>query len=389
MSAKPATFPNSAVALGALMVLAGGAAAAIGYGNTKYFHGSFLFGAMFWATLAFGMFALTLMFHLFRPSWGKPIQRIAEAGGGPVSLAVAFGLLAVCVFVFPNDLYKMWMKPDMGDSLTVWKLSYLNYPFFVGRFVLYAASFIGISLLFKNWLRLEEKTGEKKWSDKRANLAGFSVVWFFLVITFLVTDLVMSIDTHWYSTIWGAWFAVGGALTAVSLCLMILATQQGKEPFAEEVSKDQIKDLGNLLLMFTMLWAYFSFSQLLIIWYGNLKEFIPFYLSRLRGNLGALGMATMIGQFVIPFLILLWPNVKRNIAVLGAVAGMAFFMRAADMYWIIAPYFKIGLVPDLADLGCFLFCGGVWSIAFGLSARTAPLIVDPNPYLQKEVLEHV
>lgn len=382
---KTTRIQGSAIGLGGVLGILGlvlcGAGFASNGADLNAWSGPFLYGAMFWGCLTFGCLALTLLFHLTRGRWGTPVLRIFEAGSGISHLAfIGFLLVVVCGVVFKDALYAGWLSAPADDLIVAKKSDYLNWPFFMVRGVLYFALMIGMSHLLKTWTRQEEATGDKKFSDKRNNFAGAATVVFGLVMTFLTTDFVMSIDPHWFSTIWGIWFIIGGALAAMSLAVMMIVTQKDKEPYKDAVDDLMIRDFGNMLLMLTMVWGYFSFSQFLIIWSGNLKEFVTFYLARLRGNYSGLGSALMHGQFTLPFMFLIFSAIKRNLGFLGFVAGWIFLFRFVDLYWIIMPYFRSSLTPQLGDFGPLCLIGGIWIVVFGLNLKSAPLMVAAHPY---------
>ncbi len=383
VEAKQTKIPMSFMTIGGAMLVAGGALAAMGLASgfdVKTLASSFMFGATFWIMLTIGCLGLMLLFHITRGRWGTPLLRVFEAGASPINLIFCFVLVMVAATVFKMPLYGTWIEPAEGDMLVLNKAAYLNYNFFMVRQVIYFVIFIGLSFLLSSWTVKEEKSGDKVWSDRRNNLAAPGMVLFFLIFTFFITDFLMSVDPHWYSTVWGFLFAIGGALSAMAFATMIVVSQRNKAPYAGKIDKLMTNDWGNLLLMLTMLWAYLSFSQLLIIWSGNLKEFIPYYLKRLVGNFSYIGMALVIGQFLGPFLLLLSPRLKRTSALLIPTAMLILMMRIVDMYWLVMPYFRETVSFAPADFGMLLLFGGVWMLIFSVGLRRAPLFVVAHPY---------
>lgn len=380
-TAKKSNFGASALMIGAILLVAGGALTAMGMGGgLEGLAGPYMFGAMFWACVTFGCIGLNLLFQATRARWGTPIVRIFEAGGSVLHIGLTFVTLFVIGFmVFKDNIYGAWLQMPASDQILQNKKFYLNETAFIIRSVLYFAALGAIVYFFRTWTLKEVATGDKKWSDLRNNASGISMVAFFVILTFLTVDYVMSIDPHWYSTIWGVWFAVGGGLSAMSLAVGIVISQQNKEPYLGKIDNLMKNDFGNLLLMLTMLWGYFSFSQLLIIWSGNLPEFIPFYLKRLMGNFSALGTGLFLLQFLFPFLALLSPSFKRGKVSMLLIVGIIFLMRIADMYWIIMPYFKATVTPALGEFGPLLAIGGIWLIGFSFILKQAPLTVLAHP----------
>lgn len=343
----------------------------------------YLYGWVFWACISFGCFGLSLLFHVTRGRWGTPVLRIFEAGGGPGSLALTF-LGLIPVVLWKDHLYHHWLHPEPGDTILADKAGYLNFPFWLIRLVIYAVLFIGLAHLLKKWTRNEERTGDKKWSDLRNNFAAPGIVMFVVVMNFMMTDLVMSLDPHWFSTMFGVWFVVGSALGALGLTVAIVCSQSDKKPFDEVITPSMTKDFGNLLLMLTMLWAYFSFSQYLIIWSGNLPEFISYYVKRSVGNFNAVGATMIIGQFFIPYLLLLSPRTKRTAKILAFVGGWIFLMRLVDMYYTVIPFFSATALPvPTGVLAGLTALGGLWLLMFGIQYRQAPQLTSSHPYMKE------
>lgn len=387
VNAPTTKMPSSAIAVGAVLAVVGIGLTAMGLGGggVAGLAGPWLYGAMFWSMLTFGCFGLTLLFNATRGRWGTPLLRIFEAGGGPISIGfAAVLLLGITWFVFKEPIYGAWIHMPATDQILQNKKFYLNEVAFPIRSVLILGIWGAVAFFFKKWTRQEELTGEKKFSDWRNNLSGVGLCLFFALMTFLSTDYVMSIDPYWYSTMWGVLFSAGAGLGAMGLGVAIVMSQSDKEPYAGKIDNLMRNDWGNLLLMLTMLWGYFSFSQLLIIWSGNLKELIPFYLSRLIGHYSGLGNALFFGQFLLPFLLLLMPSLKRSKAMLGFVAGMIFLFRIADMYWFVMPYFRDTLSPMITDFGPLCLIGGAWLILFGTNLKKSPMYIAAHPYQEFE-----
>ena len=158
-----------------------------------------------------------------------------------------------------------------------------------------------------------------------------------LTITFASVDWAMSLDPHWFSTIYGVLFMVGQALAALTLVIVLLALFSKEAPFAGVVKPVDVHDLGKLMLAFTMLWAYIHLSQFLITWSGNLPEEIPWYLRRTHGGWKLVAQMLVVFHFALPFLLLLSRDLKRDAKRLAGVAGLVFLVRLLDLYWLVAP----------------------------------------------------
>ena len=162
---------------------------------------------------------------------------------------------------------------------------------------------------------------------------------FFILMTFCGVDYLMTLEPYWYSTVYGFMIVIGGCLTAMSIVIATLTILARYEPMNHAVSKRHLHDLGKLLLTLTMLWAYLSFSQLLITWSGNLPLEIGWYIKRWNGGWGWIGILVLVGHFVFPFLLLLSQDLKRNPNTIRAIAIYLVLIRAVDVYYLVEPNF--------------------------------------------------
>jgi hypothetical protein len=219
-------------------------------------------------------------------------------------------------------------------------------------------------------------------------LSGPGLVLYGGTVTFASIDWVMSLEPHWYSTIYGLLFIVGQALTTLAFAIVVLSLLAEQKPLSEVVTATHFHDLGNLLLAFIMLWAYVTVSQYLIIWSGNLAEEVPWYLQRARGGWEWLGLSLIVFHFIIPFVLLLSRNTKRRKHVLARVAGAVLFMRFVDLFWLIAPSFpNEGLCIHWMDVIAPIGIGGVWLAVFCQRLKGRSLLPLHDPSLGG-VLEH-
>jgi len=361
----------------------------LGAGSKDLFFKAYLFGYVFWACLTFGLFGLSLLRHSLKANWGFPMIRLFEAGGGATALGL-LGLLFLPIIAGMPSLYGRWMNPG-DDKVILGKIAYLNQPFWIARTLIVLAAFALVAYLNAKWTREQEKTHNKELADKRATLSAPSLILFVLAGTFLSTDWVMSLDPHWFSTMYGVWFVAGQALAGLALGAAIVAWHAAKRPYEKHVHAGYFKDIGNLLLAFTMFWAYISFSQYLIIWSGNLPEFNGYYLDRLRGGWNVVGTLLIVGQFFVPFVLLLSPRMKRTPAMLAGIAIWILLMRVVDLYYIIVPHFQADVMPSLGEFGmyagAFIGIGGIWLAHFAWRLQHSPLVPDFEPVLA-EVESH-
>ncbi len=352
---------------------------------------SYLFAFLFWIGVGIGCQSILMIHHLSGGRWGLGIRRMLEAGSRTLKLAwVAFVPLALGVSrVFP------WTHPDPGDALLQKKLSYLNVPFFLGRAAFYFAAWALLAHFLSKWSLERDQGGDASLGEKLQALAGGGLVLMGLTITFASVDWAMSLNPHWFSTIYGFLFMVGQALSALAFVIVLVALIGAEQPLSAVVSRESVHDLGKLLFTFVMLWAYISLSQFLIIWSANLPEEIPWYISRLSGGWQYVALGLVFFHFALPFLLLLSRELKRNARLLAIVAGSVFLLRLLDLFWLIAPDLQgghgaaaaHGLSVHWLDFAAPVFLGGAWLTLFARELQSRPLLTPGDPELQDILAE--
>jgi hypothetical protein len=343
---------------------------------------SYLVAYLFWVGIAMGCVALTLLHHLVGGGWGLPIRRPLEAG--------AMALLPMAVLFVPillgiQTLYP-WAQPDrvQADRVLQHKSPYLNVNGFALRAVGYFVLWIALAYLLSRWSLQQDRSADPAPTRRLQALSGPGLVLVFLTATFAAIDWGMSLEPHWYSTIYGAMLIVGWGLTTFALMILVATLLSHYEPIASVATPTRMQDLGNLMLAFVMLWAYMAFSQFLIIWSGNLVEEIPWYLRRTRGGWEWVALALIVFHFFAPFFALLFRDTKRNLAVLRGVAAAILVMHVVDLTWLVVParFDREGttLRPWIPwgeltlILPALLGIGGIWVAAFLWYLKGRPLV---------------
>lgn len=339
---------------------------------------SYLVAFLFWTGLALGCLALLALHTVTGGRWGAVIRRLLEAGAGvlPV-LAVAFLPIALGVrTLFP------WARPDIAASDPVVRHAslYLNVPFFWARAAIYFGVWILVARTFTRWSLEQDVAPDAALVRRLELLARGSLVVLGLTISFAAIDWMISLELHWFSTIYGILLMVGSVLTAFAFVIPVAAVLAARERLADVLDADAFHDLGKLMLAFVLLWAYSAFSQFLITWSANLPEEIPWYLRRFSGGWQWLAVVLVLFHLALPFAVLLSRDVKRHAARLSRVALLLLVARWVDLYWLVAPSFAPGLRLHWLDVAAMAALGGIWVSVFVRRLEDAPVIPlhDPN-----------
>ena len=356
-----------------------------GVANPEHFFRSYLFAYVYWAGIAIGSLAIVLLHHLSGGGWGMMIRRLLEAATRTLPLVAA---LFLPVVLGMKPLYE-WARPEVveADKILQFKAPYLNVPFFLLRTVFYFSCWIALAHFLNRWSRQQDETGDPALAGKMETMSGPGLVLFGATVTFASFDWVMSLEPHWFSTLFGLSFMVGQVLTAFPFAIAMTAYLSGRRPMSEAVTPAHFHDLGKLTLAFVMLWAYLSFSQFLIIWSGNLPEETPYYLKRLVGGWQYFQLALILFHFALPFFLLLSRSRKRSGARLVRVACLILLMRFVDLYMQIIPAgHHSELHVSWMDLAAPIGIGGLWLAAFLRQLESRPVLPVRDPHFA-EALE--
>jgi hypothetical protein len=344
----------------------------------QFFH-SYLVGYLFWIGIALGSLALLMLQHLTGGGWGLVIRRVLEAATLTLPL---MALLFIPIILGAHDIYPWTHQLEMSKTPALVEKArlYLNIPFFTIRAALYFAIWILLTYLLTKWSREQDRTADRRFNRRMRMMSGPGLGIFVLTVTFASVDWAMSLNPEWYSTIYGMLFVAAWALSALAFVIAVMAALAGREPMSRIVRPGHFQDLGKLMLAFVMLWAYFSFSQFLIVWSGNLPEEIHWYLPRLRGGWGVIALGVVIFHFAFPFLLLLSASLKRNARKLLMLAGLILVMRAIDLFWMIAPEFSHeGFHISWMDFAAPIGIGGLWLAMFLRQLNRRPLMPINDP----------
>jgi hypothetical protein len=344
----------------------------------QFFH-AYLVGWTFWTGISVGSLALLMLQHMTGGGWGFVIRRVLEAA---TRLLPIMALLFIPIIIGAHSLYEWTNHEEVARHAAVqFKAGYLNLPFFTIRAVIYFGVWIGLAFLLNRYSALQDRTAEARYAKKMRVLSGPGMVALIFTVTFASIDWYMSLEPEWFSTIYGFIFVASWSLSALAFVIAAMAMLVKQEPMSHVVAPLHFHDLGKLLLALVMLWAYFAFSQYLIIWSGNLPEEIAYYLERTHEAWGVIIVAIAILHFGAPFLFLLSRDLKRNPQRLVLVALLILVMRMVDLLWMLLPAFKGRHEPWLA-ITALLGFGGVWLGLFAWQLSKRPLVPINDPQFE-------
>jgi hypothetical protein len=369
MAADPQTRPHATgiarAQMPALVIGVIGLAGSIaGYlTNGPEFFRAWLAPFVFWFLISAGALGILMLQYVTGGEWGVLIRRPLGAAARIIPLFLLFGIPVVLGL---NHVY-IWANADVmaADHHLQSKQLWLNPSGWIIRALIYFALWTlfawrlrALSLDFAKTKSPYTELARRKWS-------AIGLLMIVLTLTLASVDWVMSLEPLWYSSMFGISFTIGAGLSAFAFVTFFLTLLSDNKAMADVLKPSHFRDLGNLMLAFTMLWAYTNFSQFLLIWYGNIKEETPYYLKRMQDGWGVMAVILIIFHFFLPFFMLLMRAIKDRPRTIAIVTVILLAMRFVDIYWLVAPahygeQFHISWITLFAFLGI----GGIWLWAF-------------------------
>jgi hypothetical protein len=358
---------------------------------------AYLWAYLFWIAFPLGCLGVVFVHHLTAGAWSFSILRVAEAATRTFWL---MALLFIPILLSVNRLYP-WTDlsrvhlPDIVEN----KQWVLNRPMFFGCTVLLFAVWILCARFTSDWSHRLDETGDAKYLRRLRLLGGPGAVIYVLTVTIMAFFWGMTLEPEWFSTIYGPLYMAGQALTAVAFGVLTLALLRHRDPIKQHDNIEYFHHLGNLLLGFTVFWAYISFSQYLVIYSANLPEEVPWYIHRTHTSWVVIAVFLMLFHFAVPFFVLLMRRSKRMVKSLCLIAFWILVVRMVDLAWIIIPAFHhhgLGSVPVLVFAMmpvAWVGIGGLWYYFFIREFQAYPLLPERDPrmanaYAREGVNQH-
>ncbi len=373
---------NTALIVG----LVGVAVSVFGYlSSPDQFFQSYLVGWIFWLTIALGCLGWLTVQHLTAGTWSLVLRRVMEAGAR--TLPFLFLLFLPIMLMGMGTLYS-WARPEaVNDALIQTKAGYLNVEFFWGRAVLYFLIWSGLAYLLSKNSRLQDETGDPAATVRMRMLSGPGLVLLILTASFASWDWLMSLDPHWFSSLYAFYFVTNLALTSLLFLTVVAWYLHKRKPLDDVFVSRHFHDYGKLTMALTMFWAYMALSQFLITYSGNIPEFTTWYVRRNAGGWQYYTVPLIILHFFVPFLLLLSAGLKKQPSKLVVVALYMLVTRFLDLYWQAAPTFHSEVTFHWLDIATVVGVGGVWTFLFVRELKRRSLLPPNDPYLP-ELIGH-
>ena len=374
-------------AIGIVLTLVGAQAIGLEYALAAYHVGvmgvlAICLGSLFWV----------MLFHMFSATWSVTLRRQFENVMRAMWLCLILILPTMILEVASSGVLFTWMDAEhvANDPIYLHKAGYLNIPFFLLRLAIYFTLWLTLIRKFWSWQRKQDETADRWLTNKARFTSAWGLLVFGITTAFAAFDWLMSLDYHFFSTMWGVYFFAGAAYSAMAVNILITRGLSAMGKMNGVVTVEHRHDQGKLLFAFTVFWAYIGFSQYFLIWYANIPEETSYFLAR-KINYPNLTFALVVGHFCLPFLIMLPRPMKRSGLVITIMALWALIIHFVDMYWIIRPMADahllhageapIGIKALWLDLSAIIGVVGLFAAVVARNVFTGPLIPLNDPRL--------
>jgi hypothetical protein len=362
----------------------------IASGNSERAWHAYLMGLFYTLSLALGGLFLTSIQHVTNAGWSVNIRRFFESYTS--FLPWAAGLVLILLVFGASHLYE-WLHPEAvaADKLLQHKASYLNSVFFWIRCVAFFGAWIYFARVLVGSSLLQDKTGEVSLTKKMASYSVAFILIFALSYSFFTVDTIMSLEPHWFSTIFGVYAFAGLFQSTIAFTVLVIAYLTAKGRLAGFVDENHLHDLGKFLFAFTVFWAYIAFSQYMLIWYANLPEETIFFEPRSHGSWGYVSVSLILFKFIVPFFALLPQWAKRKLSHLVAVSILILVMQFVDLFWLIYPNLQKdhSLVFGMTEILVFFGFIGMFVFAVSRFLSQNSIIAHKDPRIHESLHHHV
>ena len=350
--------------------------------DPDHFYFSYLTAFMFWLSIAIGGFFFVIIHHAVRAGWSTVVRRLAENFMMALPVMAVLGIPIILGLTMGHLFH--WAHPG-DDAVILAKSAYLNTNFFLIRYGLLFVGWTFFALYYYKNSVAQDTSGDLALTRKLQKLAPLGVMFFAFSLTVAAIDWIMSLDPHWFSTIFGVYYFAGSVVAINASIALAALWLQNNGLLKGVVTPEHYHDLGKYMYSFIVFWAYLGFSQYMLYWYANIPEETMWFAHRLEGWWFYVSLLLFVGHFVLPFFAFMSRHVKRNPKTLKWAALWLLAMQWLDMYWMIQPNFSHagdggGAMLHLMDLTSFIGIGGVvlWVFTQGLMKSAVVPVKDPR-----------
>ncbi len=329
--------------------------------------------------------------HITRSGWSVTLRRVAEVLGASVVGPVILLLPVIVALLSGHAGVYSWNDPDYvsGDTILEGKQAFLNATFFSIRSATYVAVWIVAGIWLLKTSQLQDRSADKQLTLKMERRSAPILIFLGLTTTFASFDWLMSLDPHWFSTIYGIYIFSGGMTAALAVLAIVAAVWVKSGRHQKHVTTEHLHDITKLLYGFNCFWAYIAFSQYLLIWYANIPEETIWLKHRQGHGWDLITMVLMTGHFFIPFVLLMPGAAKRNPAFVIAISLLLLLMHWLDLYWLVYPQLNESPVFGSAEILGLMFVISFTAVFAGWFARGGELLPVSDPRLPESVSHHV
>lgn len=358
--------------------------------DSQRFFYAYLVAFVFFLSIALGGMFFAMIQHITRAGWSVTVRRLAENLMATLPL---FAVLFLPIGFMAKTVYFQWadaavLAQDHHKHLVEHKAGYLNMPFFWTRAIALLVIWILLSLWFRNQSVLQDSNGEHDITRKLQKWSPLGIALFASTLTFAAFDWIMSLDPHWFSTIFGVYYFSGSAVSSMATLALIVIALRSSGLLRGIVTAEHDQDIGKLLFGFNVFWAYIAFSQYILIWYANIPEETMWFDLRNTGTWAHVSLILAFGHFLIPFFFLMSRHMKRRPLALALGSLWLLAMHYLDMYWLIMPTIHTqGIQFGVIDITTFFGIGGLFFAFFGFWMKRDAIVAWRDPRLP-ESLSH-
>lgn len=356
-----------------------------GHGESlkKQFLFSWLTAFVFFTTLCLGGLFFTILHHLVRASWSTSLRRIAE------NVAMNFPIMALCAAVLAllgfGEVFHWTHIDPAEDPIFKVKEPYLNINFFTIRTVFFFAIWMVMAFFFRGQSIKQDNTDggvvAEALNYKMRKWAPLSMLTFALTLTFFAFDWLMSLDPHWFSTMFGVYIFAGTVVALFATLVVVIIWFDSNGVLKNTITIGNFHDAGKLMFGFIVFWTYITFCQYYLIWYANIPEEIGWYMHRSQGGWENIAMTIAVGHFILPFWMIMSRHTKRNKTVLGVAAVWMLVMHFIDLYFVVMPTYHHHLHFHWMDLTTFIGIGGLFLLGFLHWSSKDAIVAHKDPQL--------